>query len=69
MESITTKSFIYINTTDMLMPTNIITKEMLFLIITNIINLIPYISTLFILTVIILIYNKFMELGKKRQNL
>ena len=69
MESITTKSFMYINTTDMLMPTNIITKEMLFLIITNIINLIPYITTLFILTVIILIYNKFMELGKKRQNL
>ena len=70
-----TPSFVYINSTNMLMPTSVITKELLIQMLTTIINIINIffnhwhttISTLLITAIVYATYNKFMEMDRTVQ--
>jgi hypothetical protein len=70
-----TPSFVYINSTNMLMPTSVITKQLLIQMLTTIINIINIffdqwhttISTLLITAIVYATYSKFMEMDRTVQ--
>ena len=70
-----TPSFVYINSTNMLMPTSVITKQLLIQMLTTIINTINLffnhwhttIFTLLLTALVCAAYNKFMEMDRTVQ--